>query len=88
MLIIYKKNFYLKLVLINLGEVRRSISNLSNPVHNALLAFEIRINIIMMRFGMDAFIAGIYGINLYVEQIKQEFISIPRIKLSNLVRHI
>ncbi|CAF4627709.1 unnamed protein product [Rotaria sp. Silwood1] len=61
-----------------MAEVRRSISDLSDSVHtlesatgfmldavrNELLAFEIRINIITMGFGVGAFITGIYGMNL------------------------
>jgi magnesium transporter len=61
-----------------MAEVRRSISDLSDSVRtlesatgfmldavrNELLAFEIKINIITMGFGMGAFIAGIYGMNL------------------------
>jgi len=61
-----------------MAEVRRSISDLSDSVHtmesatgfmldavrNELLGFEIKINIITMGFGMGAFIAGIYGMNL------------------------
>ncbi|CAF1403774.1 unnamed protein product [Rotaria magnacalcarata] len=62
-----------------MAEVRRSISDLSDSVHtlesatgfmldavrNELLAFEIRINIITMGFGIGAFITGIYGMNLF-----------------------
>ncbi len=61
-----------------MAEVRRSISDLSDSVHtmesatgfmldavrNELLVFEIKINIITMGFGLGAFIAGIYGMNL------------------------
>ena len=36
-----------------------------DAVRNELLAFEIRINIITMGFGLGALIAGIYGMNLY-----------------------
>ncbi|CAF2588185.1 unnamed protein product [Rotaria sp. Silwood2] len=61
-----------------MAEVRRSISDLSDSVHtlesatgfmldavrNELLAFEIRINIITMGFGVGAFVTGMYGMNL------------------------
>ena len=61
-----------------MAEVRRSITDLSDSVHtlesatgfmldavrNELLAFEIRINVVTMGFGLGAFIAGIYGMNL------------------------
>ncbi|CAF2108218.1 unnamed protein product [Rotaria magnacalcarata] len=75
-----------------MAEVRRSISDLSdsvrtiesaigfilNAVLNELLTFEIKINIIMMGFGIGAFIAGIYGMNLLngIEQAPYAFYAV------------